>query len=135
MSARAGLLRRLLGLTALREAGAAFGLLALLFQMGVPLAHDPAGLGLLDPLADAPLCHVGAPGDRQSSPSQPDQGVAICPLCLGIAASGVLLMPPSPGIAVIAAVAPAPLADPVAFVRKAHGSAGSAQPRAPPVLA
>jgi hypothetical protein len=117
----------------MRRLGAFLGMLALLLQMGVPLAHDPMGLGALDPLLGAPLCHVGG-SSGTDQPAAPDKS-ALCPICLGLAANACFLAPPSqPGIALAAlpAIAPPLPSDPA----PPHFHRGDpAQPRGPPALA
>jgi len=116
----------------MRRLGAFLGVLALLLQMGVPLAHDPMGLGALGPFIGAPLCHVGGGGGDQ--PAAPDKG-ALCPICLGLAASACFIAPPSqPGIA-LAALPAAPLPPPSAPAPPHFSRGDPAQPRGPPALA
>jgi hypothetical protein len=117
-----------------RAVGVVLGALALLLQMGVALAHDPLGRGTALPWLGVPLCHVGAPQGNPSAPTPPDQA-APCPICLGLAASAALVLPPVvPGVVPVSL--PVPLASvPPAIVRHARDVDGRAQPRAPPVFA
>ncbi|HXQ51766.1 MAG TPA: DUF2946 family protein [Stellaceae bacterium] len=134
MTRRMAPLARLRRSRGARSAGALLGILALLFQMGVPLAHDPLVLGAAAPWLGIPVCHVGMPQDTPSAPTQPDR-LAPCAVCLGLAASACLVLPPAAGGIVLAASpAPSTLAPP-AFERPARDVGGFAQPRAPPVLA
>jgi hypothetical protein len=120
-----------------RRLGALLAIFALVLQLGLPLAHDPIGLGLAAPLLGAPLCHVGASGagGHAPLPAAPGQG-ALCPICLGLAAASSAVLPPDPGSAALAALstdAP-PLLRPAA-APPSPVLHGAAQPRAPPALA
>lgn len=122
----------------LRQVGALLGVLALLLQMGVALAHDPTGLAALAPGLGLPLCHV-ASGDRTADPSQapaaPNKS-AICPLCLGLAAGAAFISPPAIGGVAIAASPQTALPHLPDIASPRHDRRGRpAQPRGPPTLA
>jgi hypothetical protein len=119
----------------MRPWSALLGILALLLQMSMPLAHDPMGLGQSAPLL-GPLCHAGADGAGSKAPRSDDgSGKTLCQLCLGLAAASSFVSPPAlPGVTLaqsplpqFAATADSPRGQP--------GRGGSAQPRAPPILA
>jgi hypothetical protein len=117
-----------------RRFGALLAIFALVLQLGLPLAHDPIGLGFAAPLVGAPLCHVGA-GGHAPLPASPGQG-ALCPICLGLAAASSAVLPPDPGTTIVAALsadAPPPL--PLAAAPPLPVLHGAVQPRAPPALA
>ena len=111
-----------------RHLGAFLAMLALLLQMGVPLAHDPTGLAGLG----APLCHVGARGGAQ----QPAQGGAsvACPLCLAIAAGANLAPPPAAGIIAVAAPLAEALPPPADAPPRVAARFTPSQPRGPPFV-
>ena len=117
----------------MRRLGAVLGVLALVLQMAVPLAHDPVGLGTLGAVLGVPLCHAGGSGGSDQ-PAAPDKG-ALCPICLGLAASACFLSPPAqPGIA-LAALPAAPLPPPADRAPRRTARGDPAQPRGPPALA
>lgn len=125
-------------MSAMRRVGAFLGMLALLFQMGVPLAHDPAGLGALAPWLGLPLCHAAGAGAADPSPTAPAPGKsALCPICLGLAAGAALVVPPAAGGVVVAALPQLRLPTPraLAIAPARHDRGGPAQPRGPPALA
>ena len=132
-------LARLRGAGPARGIGALAGMLALLLQLGVPLAHDPAGLGPLAPLLGVAMCHVGAGGTAgsprgDSTPSAP-RNATLCPICLGLQATASFLAPPAAGFVAVASLpAPPPLSQP-GIVQDLHAPGSPAQPRAPPVPA
>lgn len=115
-----------------RRLGAFLGVLALLLQMGVALAHDPLRLGAAVPWLGAPLCHVGGNGNT-GQPSAPGKS-AVCPLCLGLAGNACFITPQAvAGMAVAALPAPAPPLPPSTVPRRsARGD--PVQPRGPPAL-
>ncbi|HUK60407.1 MAG TPA: DUF2946 family protein [Stellaceae bacterium] len=111
--------------------GAFLGILALLLQLGVPLAHEPLAQGFA-----SPLCHVGGIGaDRHvPAPASSDHG-ALCPICLGLAAAASALVPPDPASGLILAALPsAPLTAWPASAEAAPTPHRAAQPRAPPAV-
>jgi hypothetical protein len=124
------------GATPARIVGAFLGVLALLLQMGVALAHDPAGMAAGAPWLGLPLCHAGSDGAAAPAhgPSAPGKA-AVCSLCLGLAAGAGLVPPPAiAGISVAASSQPALPRRPER-ARQAHARGGPAQPRGPPSLA
>jgi hypothetical protein len=121
------------GVTLRRHLGAFLGMLALLFQMGVPLAHDPVGLGALAPWLGVALCRAGGAADPSHAPAAPGKS-AVCPICLGLATSADLVSPPAVAGIAIAAL-PLPLQPPPGIAPRRHDRGGPAQPRGPPSLA
>jgi hypothetical protein len=119
-----------------RVVGAFLGVLALLLQMGVALAHDPAGLATGAPGLGLPLCHAGGDGAAGPAHGPPAPGkAAVCSLCLGLAAGAGLMPPPAiPGVA-IAALPQLALPRPPESAPQLHTRGGPAQPRGPPSLA
>jgi hypothetical protein len=113
---RAGLPRRIVGL---------FGMLAIVLQLGVALAHEPAESWL-----GAAMCHAG--GGNPAAPA--DKKSALCPVCLGLQANGAALVPPLPGIIALDCVPAAmPLPPSRVVAQGGHDPGSPAQPRAPPV--
>ena len=115
----------------MRRLGAFLGVLALLVQMGVSLAHEPVALGAAAPLFGAPLCHVGGGGGSQ--PPAPEKS-AVCPICLSVAANACFVAPPGPAGLALAAPAAAPLPLPLTSTPRRSARGDPAQPRGPPAL-
>jgi hypothetical protein len=119
-----------------RRLGVILGMLALLLQMGVPLAHDPVGLGALAPWLGLPLCHAGGDSTADHGPAAPAPGTsALCPICFGLAAGAALIAPPAAGGIVVAALPQMPLPPASDTAPDRRVRSGPAQPRAPPGFA
>jgi hypothetical protein len=117
----------------MRRFGAFLGVLALLLQMGVPLAHDPLGLGAMGPWLDAPLCHAGGSGGTDQ-PAAPEKS-GLCPICLGLAANACFVAPPAAaGVALVVLPTTQP-PPPSAIAPPGYARGDPAQPRGPPALA
>jgi len=131
-----GPLARLRRAGAVRRASALLASLALLLQLGVPLAHDPVGLGTFAPWLGAPLCHAGSDTANRSLPSdQPapaDRKSSLCPICVSLQVSGSFVAPPA-GISLVAvAITRASPAPPRAAPYLAYAFGFTSQPRGPP---
>jgi len=111
-----------------RRIVAGFVILALLVQMQVALAHDPASMQGAA-LFGARLCHTG--GSAPADPAKTDP----CPVCQLLAACGTGLSPPQSAAIIAASMLYAPPLPLPARVLTAPAPRPTAQPRAPPRLA
>jgi hypothetical protein len=110
------------------------GMLAVVIQLGVPIAHDPAGLGSASPWLGAAICHFGG-REGTTTPGVPaGQKSELCPICLGLQATAAALIAPDAG-AIALASRPASQLLPLIrdAARSGHDPGQPAQPRAPPV--
>lgn len=131
------LLARLRRAAAARRASALLATLALLLQLGVPLAHDPIGLGSFAPWLGTALCHAGSDAAHRSAPAQnptpADPKGSLCPICVSLQASLGFIAPPAGASVSAVALLPLPLVPPRTTLRLAHAPGFTSQPRAPPV--
>jgi hypothetical protein len=131
------LLARLCRAGAARRVSALLAMLALLLQLGVPLAHDPIGLGAVAPWLGAALCHAGSDAAHRSAPAQDpapaDPKASLCPICISLQASLGFIAPPAGATVSSVALLPLPLVPPRTTLRLARALGFTSQPRAPPV--
>lgn len=119
-----------------RSVSACLAVLALMLQLGVPLAHDPVGMGAFAPWLGTALCHAGGgTADRPlpaNHPAPSDPKAYLCPICISMQASGSFVAPPAGASVVAALPPPQPPSFPPMAVPIAHAPGFTAQPRAPP---
>ncbi len=124
MTARPGLLARL------RRTGAVIAIIALLWQLGLPV-----GVGSAAPWPGGmALCHAGGTAADRAAPAMPGapDHACQCPLCFLLQAGSVSLAPPDGVSLAVASVRLAPSLPRLVVVHLAQTAGVIAQPRAPP---